>query len=224
MKFTIWRYGHILLIMLWCSATLNAAELDIPHTFQDSTPALATEVNANFTAVKTAVDENTAAVNALTLNASVTYAAVGFSPGKADLTVSGGLTISLDTEYEKDPDGFTRSLQGGTKVFYSAVTLPSGVVLTGLAAHVLLNRADDIDTVEVRLLKKSLGIAGAQTLALVSTETDRQEDDEKIIETILAENETIADDPEIVYFIEVELGSTQVGFYSVTLRYEYPQP
>ena len=43
----------------------QAGEVTIPNTFHSGSPAMAAEVNANFTAVKTAVDDNDSRVAAL---------------------------------------------------------------------------------------------------------------------------------------------------------------
>jgi hypothetical protein len=43
---------------LLVTLTAQAGDLSIPHTFQSGTPALANEVNANFSAVEDAVDDN----------------------------------------------------------------------------------------------------------------------------------------------------------------------
>jgi hypothetical protein len=53
------------LILLTAFSSTHAGEVTIPNTFASDTPAVAAEVNANFTAVKTAVDDNNSRVAAL---------------------------------------------------------------------------------------------------------------------------------------------------------------
>lgn len=53
------------LILLTAFSSTHAGEVTIPNTFASDTPAVAAEVNANFTAVKTAVDDNDSRVAAL---------------------------------------------------------------------------------------------------------------------------------------------------------------
>lgn len=48
-----------------CSSFVSAAELAIPHSFSPNTPALAAQVNGNFSAVQTAVNDNDARIAAL---------------------------------------------------------------------------------------------------------------------------------------------------------------
>jgi hypothetical protein len=50
--------------LLLVSGIATAAPVTIPNTFTSDTPAVAAEVNANFTAVKTAVDDNNARITA----------------------------------------------------------------------------------------------------------------------------------------------------------------
>ena len=52
-----------ILALMWASA--QASELDVPHTFVAGQPALAAEVNANFSAVETAVNDNDTRITAL---------------------------------------------------------------------------------------------------------------------------------------------------------------
>ncbi len=53
----IWQLG-LLNISLFISANSFAGTVQIPNSFNSGTPAVAAEVNDNFTAVKTAVDDN----------------------------------------------------------------------------------------------------------------------------------------------------------------------
>lgn len=66
MNKVISRYiRHLLpfLVLMWTSA--QAGQLTIPNTFQANTPAVAAQVNANFNAVETAVDDNHARITVL---------------------------------------------------------------------------------------------------------------------------------------------------------------
>lgn len=68
-----------------------ASDVTIPNTFQSGTPAVAAEVNANFTAVETAVDDNDSRIAALeaalaTLQATVTSQETAISTLQATVT------------------------------------------------------------------------------------------------------------------------------------------
>lgn len=54
-----------LIASLLGSAAIQAGPLDIPHTFAPNTPAVAAEVNQNFSAVEVAVDDNDSRIAAL---------------------------------------------------------------------------------------------------------------------------------------------------------------
>lgn len=57
---------NTLVALLGCMAAMPAfADVTLPHTFTSGTPARAAEVNANFTALKTATDANSAAIDGL---------------------------------------------------------------------------------------------------------------------------------------------------------------
>jgi hypothetical protein len=91
-------------ILLSLSSAAIAAELTIPETFSKGAPANADQVNANFTAVKTAVDDNNARINALSepRSPSVTYSAMGFVPGNNGIQFSKNLiegSLSLEEKY-----------------------------------------------------------------------------------------------------------------------------
>lgn len=119
----------LLLSGLACASLAQAVEL--PHIFQSGTPALAAEVNANFDALATAIDETQAAVQSLqggtqqigTLSLSgapyngveipiyliqwentLTLPGGGGGGGGAGAPTFGGITIG------KPPDGFTPQL------------------------------------------------------------------------------------------------------------------
>lgn len=57
------------------SIAANASELTTPNTFVSGTPALASEVNENFSAIETAVNDNNARINALEGTGGATFQA-----------------------------------------------------------------------------------------------------------------------------------------------------
>ncbi len=93
---------HVLMLSLICSfSTAHAGEVTLPTTFVSGTPAVAAEVNANFGAVKTAVDDNDsriAALEAIIVTLQNRLAAVEGSPVMA-------LEDYLDVDDESDPRG-----------------------------------------------------------------------------------------------------------------------
>jgi hypothetical protein len=185
--------------------------LTIPNTFSNDTRADAEEVNANFTAVKTAVDDNDARINALSesRNASVTYSAMGFTPSDVITTesIEGNIT-NIKTTYTKNPAQGSLALiiqENGT--FYHSVTLPSGVIITRMHARV---------SGAVRVDFKMAGEAGSiVTLTGTQGEPHNMESDSlehKIMEFPVS------------YFIEVTFGNRVQRLYSVAIEYEYPEP
>ena len=71
-------FKHILLSALLTMTFFSlsqAGEVDVPNTFQSGSPAIAAEVNENFAAIETAVDDNAVDIEANTsaINANATY-------------------------------------------------------------------------------------------------------------------------------------------------------
>ncbi|MEW5738200.1 MAG: hypothetical protein AB1938_04705 [Myxococcota bacterium] len=89
------------------AAVALASNVTLPNTFSSGSPARAAEVNANFTAVKMAVDDNHARIQAL--EATRTYTPVTFSAGWGNVG-----TNWQTVEYTKDALGFVH-LRGLTR-------------------------------------------------------------------------------------------------------------
>jgi len=114
-------------ISLSLSFAAIAAELTIPNSFSNHTEANADQVNANFEAVETAVDDNNQKIIALSQprSASVTYSAMGFSPENNTIQftkniVDGSLSITIAE---------------GEGQFFHCLTLRPGVTITRIRAE-----------------------------------------------------------------------------------------
>ena len=198
-----------LAIILSLTFTANASDVTIPNQFTNGSQAVADHVNENFTAVKTAVDDNHQKITALSEPGSVTYSAMGFSPEVAVVTKSlAGNVVTFATKFSKDPtDGSLALWNENEGNFYHSVSLPPGVIITRMHARV-------IDKVEVTLNK-----AGeAEPLA---TAAGNSGDPHNVASDSL--DHSIEGFP-ASYFIKVELSSTAQRFYSVAIEYSYPEP
>jgi hypothetical protein len=192
-----------------------AAELTIPNSFSNGEPADADEVNANFNAVKTAVDDNNQKIVDLSQprSASVTYSAMGFSPAKAEadrvaIIGSSFVVEHYENEFEKDAeDGSLAILNGDSGAFYHSVLLRSGIIITRIRAGVR-------GAVTVNLKK-----AGDTDPLATVTGTGS---DEQIIEVGNIDH-TIEEFP-ASYFIEVLLSGSTHRLYSVAIDYTYTEP
>ena len=121
---------------LFIASQAMAGEVTLPNTFSANTPAVADEVNANFTAVKTAVDDNnnrvtdntaeivvntdkiSAVIQPLTMGLIYSDASIGNSAGKT-FTCVWNDTIK---RYEITVEGFSV----GPSNFVAVVTPMSG--------------------------------------------------------------------------------------------------
>lgn len=104
-----------IILTLTMAFNVWAGNLTIPNTFTSNTTAVASEVNANFTAVKTEVDDNNAQIAALeariaALEAQNLNARIVVLEGDS---VSGlGSVLTIDT----DGNGYSRALFSGVNV------------------------------------------------------------------------------------------------------------
>ena len=69
---------------------IQAADLTIPNTFTAGTPAVAADVNANFTAVESAVDDN---------NTNITTNATGITTNAAGIITNDARIMALEAAY-----------------------------------------------------------------------------------------------------------------------------
>lgn len=89
-------------MLLVCSCFLivlnaSASELTIPNTFSAGTPAVADEVNANFSAVETAVNDNDGRIAALEMaDGAATFQASNVLVFGTDMAVAGAGTLLRD--------------------------------------------------------------------------------------------------------------------------------
>ena len=73
------------------SSQVMAGDLTIPNSFTSGTPAVAADVNANFTAVETEVDDNNGRINSNTVNISANTSTINNRSGRLE-TISGANT------------------------------------------------------------------------------------------------------------------------------------
>ncbi len=204
-----------LAIFLGLSFSASASEVTNLNTFSDGLPAKAKDVNDNFQAVKNAVDDNHQKILTLseTRSASVTYSAMGFTPGKGEATkvaiiLNNFVVENYATEFIKDAAvGSLAILNGDSGAFYHSVSLRSGVTITRIRARVK-------GAVTVRLKKEG----DADPLA----EETATGDTDQIIEVAGIDHQV--EEFPAAYFIEVLLGNTAQRLYSVAVDYTYTEP
>lgn len=187
-----------------------AAELTIPNSFSNGAAADADQVNANFSAVKEAVDDNNQKILILSEPRSVTYSAMGFSPGAAVATMSEvtGYVTAFETEFRKNPaDGSLALIDEGNRTFYHSLPLPSGVIITRISAYV--SGAAKANLKKAGEAEPLAGVTGTEG----EPHTVESDSLQQTIEGFPAS-----------YFIEVTLGNKAQRLYSVAIEYAYPAP
>jgi hypothetical protein len=209
-----------LAIFFSLSFTASAGEVPDLIQFTDGQKAKAKEVNGNFNAVKTAVDDNHQKIQSILRNQSVTYSAMGFTPDKSEAD-----SFDHATEFEKKAgSGSLNCLEQDGCSFYHSVNLRTGVTITQIRAHVF----DSDDTannasIELKLQKKMIGENMVTNLA---SETSDNSGDQ-VFGTELDEFiEWSSTEYPPSYFIEVVFGnsSKNVLLFSVTIDFTYTAP
>ncbi|MFK5913639.1 MAG: hypothetical protein QM484_04620 [Woeseiaceae bacterium] len=143
-----------------------AAQVGAMTTFTSGTPAVAAEVNDNFTAVETAVNANDTAIAALKTG-SVSVSAASFHPVRSVTGCSWDSRLGFGY--------FSPTTSGADCDAVSGISLPDGVILTGLSCWLYDNFAANAISVQLRRNTLSSGV-GASIYSTASTvdSTSRQ--------------------------------------------------
>jgi hypothetical protein len=188
-----------------------ASEVADLKIFTHDTPAMAEDVNHNFSEVKKAVKDNfeqisdKVSVNGGTMTGpltvpsityepakqgSVTYSAMGFTPGT---------NISFPWYTKNNNDGSLAASATAAEpcTFYHSLMLRAGVTITGIQAT-----ADDKVIVKLKQEKSAVTLA----------EIPSSDGINHTLESATG------------YYIEVVLSNTDQKFYSVTIEYTYTEP
>jgi hypothetical protein len=199
------------------SIAVNAGEVAELTQFENGKRANADQVNANFTALKEAVDDNNDKISALSQprSASVTYSAMGFAADRSQAIGFRG----HETEFEKTILGLKVNEPNGA-AFYHCVSLRSGITITHIQAHVQDTDEDENQALTINLMKKELN-KEFEALASVTTR-DLSDSGEQIL-TSDAIFEFIDNNP-VSYFIQVLFSNTNQYLHSVTIDYTYTEP
>jgi hypothetical protein len=183
--------------LLAVSMGQSYAAVVIPNTFTAGTPAVATQVNDNFTAVKTAID-------ALQASKSVTYSIGAFTPAISTLAYTKVIVTN----------GFLSAGAAGS--FVAPLTIPAGSVITGMQARVF-------DGINPGVVTVSLNQAPPATKTVVSSVSTLATDVAgyyTLVSPVL--NYTVPVGPATYNWLQVDVdaASGSLGFYAVTIFYQ----
>ncbi len=116
------------------SPLARAGTLTVPNTFTAGTPAVAADVNANFTAAKTAVDDNDARVTAL--EGTALRSPLGIL-GYAYVACQTGVCVTPPAAiYSYNPSGLVSVTRGGAGMYTVRFTGVAGAGALGGNAQV----------------------------------------------------------------------------------------
>ena len=210
------RIGRVLRTVL-AAAVLGAALGQIQLTrFQSGEPIVASEVNANFDALKNAVEGAQERVTALEGDVRrVSY--VDLVPlSTVDLETSGDVLAFTRTDTKL---GYLALLgTDGTFCFAARLNLPDGAIVTAFTATALDQVGDDVD-----VLLRAWGSTSVETLTGIDAgTTDAFPDTLATVAAPAGELPTDLDATTYEHRVDVCLSGENAGFLDAAIHYDVP--
>ncbi|MBN4073295.1 hypothetical protein JYT23_00500 [Mariprofundus ferrooxydans] len=163
------HYIAVAAATLLISSTAWAGALTIPNTFTAGTPAVAADVNANFTAAKTAVDDNNTRITANT--ASATTNTTDIAANVTNITALQNSKAGYAKAISPNgPNGFNTPVfltATGTPVVTMTLNVPAAgfAIVTGRAFSGLVHTLGTLDIVAIKVSATSGDIANSYDLS-----------------------------------------------------------
>ncbi len=226
------------IIMLTATISIMAADLTIPHVFQPNTKAKASEVNANFEAVRNAINDNENRIGSLESSTgdhatriqnleskkilsktygpecfSITFNSEYSTPKLGDELETNPVIILHDFVYLVDANG-----TDNVNSIYCPIALPEGVKILKIIATVY----DNVNTgnITVRFgLRNHLPIGGSYDIGASSDDAQ----DQNLEKDLSSENVVVQRGGR--YFLSAvfstDTAGNQLRLEGVTIIYEY---
>lgn len=207
-----------------------ASNLTIPNTFVGGTPAVAAEVNANFTAVEVAVDDNNSAIaekvdlSGATMTGALTAPDFIYDAAKTRYYVVGindFLPRSTSYTVVREDDKLLAGTAGDV-FFLAPVHLPDGATIT--AVDFFAEDQSITSHVEWTMQEHNLSNGlGNFLIASVSGDDAANPGDENLAASGLVH---IVDNSQYYYQMRLLFtdGLTTLGFYSARITYQVDKP
>jgi len=218
--------------ILMLSTAIQAGTVTIPNTFSSGSAAVAQEVNDNFTAIKTAVDDNDSSINSNGGNISTNT--TNITSNTADIAAlqasTGFASVSAFAFQDEDASRNCRwTVNVGTSAGYYAVggdadcdpvagiQLPHGVTVKSLSCTVYDNTtANNIQS--IRLLRVGLTSGSLSTVFVTGGSVDAS-GLQKLTDSTVPSSFALIDNSDNVYNLEIRFGAgTDVAGGQVTLK------
>ncbi|VAW51062.1 hypothetical protein MNBD_GAMMA05-940 [hydrothermal vent metagenome] len=215
-RYTNIKSAVILLLSVSCATSVTAGEVVLPNTFTSGTAAVAAEVNDNFTAIKSAVDDNDSRLNALeTGYISVSSHAFRNEDDVADCRWN-TIVTGLYGYYESGGVAICDAVAG--------IQLPHKAVLTSLTCYLYDNDLSAGTAVFGRLQRTNLSDA-LQTV-ITTPETLNSTDVQALTATtITTAGADVVDNQNYTYrlavfFDDTDTSDTNLRLYGCTVGYQ----
>lgn len=165
--------------VMLCAGSAFAGPVNIPTTFTSGTPAVASEVNGNFTAVKSAVDDNNTRINTnLTTNNSQNTRLNNLENPSGAVSVA-GLAFTDESggaagcQTERNTEVYFRFAgAGGNCDAMAPIQLPQGDTVTSLSCTILDNNAAGAAQIAVQLRRIAFSNGVASTIFTTPNSVD----------------------------------------------------
>lgn len=139
----------------------TAADVTLPYAFKSGTKAMAGQVNANFNAVRSGVNDNNSRVTAIETQTSGLENGCPSGFSIRQIAANGTITCEEDTDTDTNTLYFP-----GTGISLSGTTFQVAPGVVSVAAHAFENENTSIDQVTDCILRKGAGVGYAYYLAI----------------------------------------------------------
>jgi hypothetical protein len=237
-------YQALLLpVLLLGSDLATAATVNIPNTFTSGTAAVAAQVNGNFTAVKTAVDDNdgrvTTNASGITANGAAITSLKSANSAVGTATISPAAFINQNTLSAQENQcqwahaqnySYFREIAGATSAScdpFASIQLPHGKTLAELVCSVYDNSGVNTNAFQIDLRRVSMH-DGARTILYTTPSTIDSTSVQRVSDNTIATgiNRTI-DNSAYVYELFADFSSDDMSnlgtngrIYGCSVNYE----
>ena len=195
----------------------TAGSVTIPNSFSSGTPAVAAEVNDNFSAVKTAVDDNDSRLTAIESGA-----------------VSVNLTGLIDDDDDdtcrlrRNSNGYSyyNTGSGANCAAYMPVSLPHGRTLLTMSCTVFDNDGVALNNIDAAYLRRSSLSTGSLGTVFNTSGSVESTAVQQLVDNLPTAGMAVVDNTAYSYFISIpfdesDSGSlTDIRVYSCAITYQ----